>query len=66
MFGIAISSLMYKIIGSKNLPRPFEIPLFLANDLANPEKSKNIKIATIIMEATFFVIEKSRGVSFKG
>ena len=66
MFGIAISSLIYNIIGSKNLPIPLEIPLFLANDFANPENNKNIKIATIIIDATFFVIEKSRGVSFKG
>ena len=57
---------MYKIIGSKNLPTPLDIPLFFANDLDNPVKSKNIKIATRIIEATFFVIEKSRGVSFKG
>jgi hypothetical protein len=66
MFGIAISSLMYKIMGSKNLPRPFEMPLFVANDFANPENNKNIKIATSIIVATFFVIEKSRGVSFNG
>ena len=58
---MAISSLIYKIIGSKNLPTPLEIPLFLEKDLAKPENKKNIINATKIIDVIFLVIEKSIG-----
>ena len=47
---MAISSLIYKIMGSKNLPTPLEIPLFLEKDLAKPENKKNIINATKIID----------------
>ena len=62
---MAISSLIYKIIGSKNLPMPFETPLLVLYDFANDTNRKNIKIDTNKIVAIFLVIEKSSGFSFK-
>ena len=39
---MAISSLIYKIIGSKNLPIPFETPLLVLYDFANDTNRKKI------------------------
>jgi hypothetical protein len=62
---MAISSLIYKIIGSKNLHNPLEIPLFLEKDLAKPENKKNIINATKIIDVIFLVIEKSIGAKLR-
>ena len=53
------------MIGSKNLPIPFETPLLVLYDLANEVNKKNIKTDTNKIVAMFFVIEKSKGFSFK-
>ena len=57
---------MYKMIGSKNLPIPIEIPLFVLNDFARLTNNNSINIDTNIIVAIFLVIEKSNGFSFKG
>ena len=60
ILGIAISSLIYKIIGSKNLPTPVTIGPLL-KDFAIPANAKNINIPVIIIISTLLVIEKSNG-----
>ena len=57
---------MYKMIGSKNLPIPIEIPLFVLNDFARLTNNNSINIDTNIIVAIFLVMEKSNGFSFKG
>ena len=59
ILGIAISSLMNKISGSKTLPNPVGIGSFLY-DLANPINMNNNKIDVNNIENTFLVIEKSK------
>ena len=66
MFGMAISSRIYKTIGSKNRPAPEETPPFLAYDFAKLVNNKNINSETIIIVKTPFVIEKSSGWTFVG
>ena len=65
MLGIAISSLIYMIIGSKNLPIPLETPLLDLYDFANDVNKRNIKRDTKRIVAMFLVMEKSMGFSFK-
>lgn len=60
ILGIAISSLIYKIIGSKNLPTPVTIGPLL-KDFAIATNAKNINIPVIMIISTLLVIEKSNG-----
>ena len=56
-----MSSLMYKTIGSKNLPAPVAIEPFCLYDLPKPLNKKNISNPTKIIINKFLVIEKSIG-----
>ena len=63
MFGLAISSLTNVINGSKNPAIPFGAFGFFLYDLASAKNNKNIIIADINIENTFFVIEKFNGLA---
>ena len=58
MLGLAISSLMYITIGSKSLPNPVGMALFLY-ELAICIKTHDISIMQTNIKKTFLVIEKS-------
>ena len=66
MLGIAISSLIYKTIGSKNLPIPFATRPLREYDLAELLKRKNINMEIRIILTTLLVMEKSKGAEFVG
>ena len=62
---MAISSRMYKIIGSNKRPIPFGKSPFWY-DFAILVNIKNMNTATKKMNTTFLVIEKSTGFRFDG
>ncbi len=66
MLGIAISSLIYKTIGSKNLPIPFATRPLREYDLAKLLKRKNINMEIRIIQTTLLVMENSKGAEFVG
>ena len=61
ILGLAMSSLTKVTNGSKNPAIPFGAFGFFLYDLATAKNNKNIMIADMNIEKTFFVIEKFNG-----